>query len=641
MAAFWKNALLLSLVAIGEGVSASPAQERKVQARSSYAIKNSHHVPTKWSRERAAPPDRMIALSIGLKKSGYDELEKHLLEVSDPSHPRYKDYLTPEEVAAYSKPTEDASRDVHEWLSDSGIDIDSLRYSSSGDWIKVSLPVEEVERLLDTKYSVYKHEDGSRLLRTPAYSLPRHLHEHIDTIQPTNSFSRPNALSRPKMKRSSTARPVKVNNRIAKAPVPQRFASTSHATGANISAVCDVTGVTPTCLRTLYNTIDYQVQVPGKNAVALTNYLGETNNRSDASIFLQTYRPEAAAAAYEFDIQIINNGDNQQTPLNETQLGNGQDVEGNLDAQTILGISWPTPLTAYNTGGSPEFIPDINTPTDTNEPYLTWLDYANSQDFVPQVISTSYDDDEQTVPLDFARRVCQEFLEFGVLGHSLLFASGDGGVGPTGACLSNDGQNRTQFLPLFPSSCPWITSVGATTNFDPEVAAFDPGNGFVTGAGFSNYFQRPAYQEAVIAEYITSLGGIYEGLYNTSGRAYPDLSGQGQRFDVIYDGALVKVDGTSASTPAVSAILSLVNDALLAVDQKPLGFLNPWLYGGGYEAFNDITSGNSMGCGTDGFPAQAGWDAATGWGTPDFKKILANLGVPFSANGTTGYRRRH
>lgn len=71
-----------------------------------------------------------------------------------------------------------------------------------------------------------------------------------------------------------------------------------------------------------------------------------------------------------------------------------------------------------------------------------------------------------------------------------------------------------------------------------------------------------------------------------------------------------------ASAPAISAILALVNDALIAAGKPTLGFLNPWLYGGGYKAFNDVTTGSNYGCDTTGFAAVPGWDAATGWGTP-------------------------
>ncbi len=82
------------------------------------------------------------------------------------------------------------------------------------------------------------------------------------------------------------------------------------------------------------------------------------------------------------------------------------------------------------------------------------------------------------------------------------------------------------------------------------------------------------------------------------------------------------------ATPIASAVLALVNDALIAAGKSTLGFINPWLYHGGYEAFNDILSGFAAGCNTtSGFPAAEGWDAVTGYGTPNFADILALKGV--------------
>jgi tripeptidyl-peptidase-1 len=189
------------------------------------------------------------------------------------------------------------------------------------------------------------------------------------------------------------------------------------------------------------------------NRIALTNYLGQSSNRSDVAIFLQSFRPEAVAAADSFTVQIIANGSNQQTPDNATQLSAGTDVEGNLDAETIIGLTWPTPLTAYDTGGSPPFLQDDLTFNNTNEPYLTWLQYILAQSSIPQVISTSYGDDEQTVPYSYANSVCNGFAQLGARGISVLLAAGDNGVGPTADCFTNDGTNKPTFLPVFPASC--------------------------------------------------------------------------------------------------------------------------------------------------------------------------------------------
>ena len=192
--------------------------------------------------------------------------------------------------------------------------------------------------------------------------------------------------------------------------------------------------------------------------------------------------------------------------------------------------------------------------TDTNEPYAEFLQYVLGLPNIPPVISSSYGDDEQTVPLSYATRVCASLAQLGARGVSYLTASGDAGVGTSGKCFTNDGKNTSSFLPSFPNGCPYVTSVGATKNFAPEVAAFDSRNDFASGGGFSNYFDRPGYQNEgnVVTGYINSLDGRFNGLYNKTGRAYPDISAQGQQYVTVWNGTEVLLDGTSASTPAAA-----------------------------------------------------------------------------------------
>ena len=54
-------------------VTASPV-------RSTYAVKDRHYVPSRWSKVQRAPADHLINLQIGLKQSQFDELERHLYE---------------------------------------------------------------------------------------------------------------------------------------------------------------------------------------------------------------------------------------------------------------------------------------------------------------------------------------------------------------------------------------------------------------------------------------------------------------------------------------------------------------------------------------------------------------------------------
>ena len=303
------------------------------------------------------------------------------LLVSNPFSHRYGQHLTSEEVDELIKPTPATFELVHKWLVDSGINIHDLSYSTTKDWVEVSLPVSTAENLLNTEYSIYEHKDGGFLIRAPEWSLPAHLHDHVDTIQPTSSFLRPKAF-RTTFREVAPAGEVTAFTQLSQLPD-----YISPPEGITVSQACNASLVTPLCLRTLYGTINYVPQVPGRNKVGLTDYLGETNNRSDVSLFLKQFRPEAAPAAFQFKFDVIAGGSDQQSPDNATQLEDGVDLEGNLDAETILGIDYPTPLTAYTTGGSPPFIPDADETTNSNEPYLVWARHVlkQSDKDIPQV----------------------------------------------------------------------------------------------------------------------------------------------------------------------------------------------------------------------------------------------------------------
>merc|ERR1711907_515047 len=79
----------------------------------------------------------------------------------------------------------------------------------------------------------------------------------------------------------------------------------------------------------------------------------------------------------------------------------------------------------------------------------------------------------------------------------------------------------------------------------------------------------------------------------------------------------------SCASPTAAALFSLLNDIRLQQGKSTLGFLNPLIYAN-TDAFNDITTGSSEGCGFEGngWPAKKGWDAVTGVGTPDYAKLV-------------------
>ncbi|TVY20310.1 Tripeptidyl-peptidase SED2 [Lachnellula arida] len=603
-----------------------------------YSIKERHPVPDGWSLLRRAPRQGEIKLQIGLKQGQFHELERHLNE--DPSHTRYGQYLTADEVSDLIRPSEDTLLLVQEWIEQSGIGAEKIVFSPASDWITMDLSVSDAEMLLHTEYSEFWHAESKTLaVRAPEWSLPGHLHSHIESVQPTSSFFHAAGLAaKIEFPRSlyvdrdeGAGNPdIKDLNQLAESlsgELSQSIDLDNLPSDLNARQACNTSAVTPLCIRALYGTLTYEAQASDQNAMAIVNYAGEFNNRSDIDLFLKAFRPDAARAGVAFNFQEDNiaGAVNQQSPATASQLAEKMGREGNLDAQALLGLAFPTALISYSVGGeAPAFDPDKYTPTNTNEPFLTWLHHVLAQKELPQVISTSYGDIEQTVPYSYAKRVCEGFAQLGARGVTVIFGAGDSGVGKDGYCRSNNGSENYEFLTSFPASCPYGTSVGATRNIEPEEVAHNERNGFVSGGGFSRYFPRPAYQDVhgVVESYLSRLGAdTYTSLYNRQGRAYPDVAAQGYRRVIVWNGEKFLVDGTSASAPTFAAVVALVNDALIAERKPVLGFLNPWLYQKGFEAFTDVTKGSNKGCGTDGYFAAAGWDPASGFGTPWFPRL--------------------
>ncbi|TVY20308.1 Tripeptidyl-peptidase SED2 [Lachnellula arida] len=638
--------LALTLMSSLSETNASP-----LSIRSAYLVKDSHPIPFGWEKVRRAPAEEIIHLQIGLNHGRFDELERHLYQVSDPSHRRYGKHLSSAEIDELVKPAKETTDQVREWLSDFG--IHELRYSPAQDWINVHLPVHVAESLLDTQYHIYRHaEDGSTVLRAAQWSLPRHLHDHIDAVHPTNAFLRTRQQSKRVMKRSLVSPTGLEDDGLPTYKELEKIDRTEmgHMEVPNIKDMpsnpsplqaCNGLATSPLCLRTLYGTLDYAPQLTGNNRIGIVNYLDQINNQSDIEIFLGKYRSDAVGAASQINTVLIANGSNQQTPITQEQIAQSGTIglEGNLNAETVIGLAYPIPVTTYNIGGRAPFQNSKFTTHNQNEPYLEWLQYVLAQPDLPQVITTSYADEEQTVPYWYARRACQGFAQLGARGVSVLFASGDEGVGADGMCFSNDNSSKPMFLPTFPASCPYVTTVGATRGLSQEIVAFDARTDFIAGGGFSNYFPRPAYQKEATDGYVAGLGDMHDGLYNKNGRGYPDISVRGYHYITVYNGTSHIIDGTSASSPAAAAFFSLINDALVAEGKPVLGWLNPWLYSGGLKGLTDVSAGSNPGCNTAGFPAKEGWDAATGLGTPWFP-MLKSLALEYQYRETRPWYMR-
>ncbi|KAH9038522.1 subtilisin-like protein [Lactarius pseudohatsudake] len=541
-------------------------------------------VPKNWVAMGPPPPGTTIDLYVAVKPRRENALVNTLYEVSEPGHPRYRAHLTKEQVADLVAPRPESLELVNSWLEHHGISSSSVSMTHGGNTVMLeAVPVTQANTLLGASYQLYRHvERGETIVRTVGYSLPAPLHWHVLTVAPTTSFVPARAQWQTPRNRSDRA----VN-------------STSGESATMLSSRARVDSVTPSFLRWLYNTETYTATSENENVLGIVGFHDDYPSPSDMAEFMYKYRPEAIEARPH--IVKVNDGGYDPTHPHE---------EANIDTQYAGVMTYSTPNIFYSTGRGP---------LGTRDHFYGFLRYILDEEYIPQTISMSYSLVEHLVAKEYAIHMCSLFAMLGVRGTSVLVSSGNDGIGK-GTCMRADGTVR--FEPTFPGTCPFITVVGGTTEFEPEVAAS------ISGGGFSDYFERPSYQAGAVSTFLQDLGNRYLGLYNDSGRGIPDIAAQALGLPIFFLGNEKEIDGTSAAVPIVAGVISLLNDWLISIDQAPLGFLNPWLYGRGFQGLTDITEGSNPGCNLDGFSAIAGWDPVTGLGTPHFHRMLEHIFEP-------------
>ncbi|CCL99221.1 uncharacterized protein FIBRA_01236 [Fibroporia radiculosa] len=534
----------------------------QVSRRNLVVHESREDAPSGFALSTPASPDSVLSLRLALVQSDTDGLISALNDVAN--------FVTPSAATVSA---------VVDWLTENELNATVL--SPVGDWLSLDIPVNKANELLAANYSVYVNaQTGLQTIRTLSYSIPEDLQEHLALVHPTVTFPSnkqhaPIFLASPK----SVTRDV------------QDLVNATAVCGYGLAA-----WMNPGCLQYLYN-IPISPATNPLNKIAVTGYDEEYAQQADLEKFLADYRPNISSTA-KFTLESVEGGVN---PQNSSQAGS----EANLDTQYVVGLATNVSTQFISVGG------------DFFDALLDTANFLAGVDAPPYVLSTSYGDNEDAISQRLAINICNAYAQLGARGISVLFSSGDGGVS------GNKNSECTSFVPTFPSGCPYITSVGATTQLPTEIGA-----DFSSG-GFSNYWGTPSYQTTAVSAYLDKLGSNNTGLFNASGRAYPDVSAYGTNFEIYNEGNLLITSGTSCSTPTFASIVALLNDQLTTAGKSPLGFLNPLLYSNLSSSLTDIVDGNNLACsnGTTGFYATEGWDPVTGLGTPNFTALATALGL--------------
>ncbi|KAL7909116.1 peptidase S8/S53 domain-containing protein [Trichoderma velutinum] len=549
-------------------------------------------------------PAQFAKVSIALKPECRGLLEQNLHRLSDPSSRRYGHYLGREEAKALLRPQQVSTDTVKRWLLGAGIPYANIL--SDGQFIHVRTKVEQAQSLLGPSYN---STIGTQTI--PVSSLPKEIRSRVMTVQYA-PVQRP-AVSFMGNPNTSFASPDPKQNRLDQS----RTEISTDWEG------CKST-ITPGCLRRLYHIDNFHARHEDGNLFGIVGFTGQAAQYDQLRMFLDDFAPYAVNA--NFSVESVNGGENPQG-------SNKPAGEANVDIQYAVSMAYGIAVRFYATGGANhDIVPDLDlfdTQSQSLEPYLEFASHLLDldDDELPKVVSISYGANEQLFPKPYAQQVCDMFGQLGTRGVSIVVASGD--LGPGVSCQSNDNPKRPKFMPSFPATCPYVTSVGATHGIDPEVAA-----NFSSG-GFSDYFNRPKWQDEAVGGYLRLHGGKWEGYYNPNGRGFPDVAAQGVNYRFWSHGNESSATGTSVSSPAFAALIALLNDHRHKNGLPSMGFLNPWIYSIGNSAFTDITESKSMGCfghsvmgaespviANAGWSAVLGWDPVTGWGTPLFDRLV-------------------
>ncbi len=403
-------------------------------------------VPHNWETFGHPPTGTTIDLHFALKPHHENALIDALYKVSDPMSPkyvlsntprtmyspvrplrcRYGAHLSKEQVAQLVAPHPDTLQLIKSWLGHHDVQPSSISMTHGGSWLTLTgVPVPQAKKMLGASYQLYRRTgtNDTTILRTIGYALPVVLHTHVQTVVPTTYFASTRTLRQTPQRRS-----VRATADIASRGLVTVLSSR------------DDDKVKPSDMRRLYRTSEYVPAATDKNMLGVAGYMNDYPSPADLREFMTQCRTDAVDASYT--VEKVNGG--EYDPSDPTP-------EANQNMQYTQAMAYPTRHVFYSNGGEWEAMPGTNEPA-PGDSFLEWLKHMIDQPNVPQTISTSYGDPEKGVPREYARTSCNLFAQLGARGASVIFPSGNDGVGE-GNCIANDGSGRVQFVPEFPSSC--------------------------------------------------------------------------------------------------------------------------------------------------------------------------------------------
>jgi subtilase family serine protease len=332
--------------------------------------------------------------------------------------------------------------------------------------------------------------------------------------------------------------------------------------------------------------------------------------------------PEFASFS-QSDVQFYLNCEGYRGQLKVVNVDNTppkeEDIEADLDIEMAAGLAPDANIVVYQTDSGSNY----------NNFWQKFQDIFNkiSDDYSshsqPVMVSVSWGDTEGFLTYNMLKSIDSTLETLTTVEHVNVFAA-------SGDCGAYDSRDYPNTLNVgFPSSDPYVVGVGGTFlyvddqgNRTREVAwDEDPAkhptcdNAWGSGGGLSSVFPRPAWQQGY--------AGI-QNKYSNGYRQIPDISASAYYDSVYVGGQWYYSGGTSAAAPIWSAGYALVEQGLVSttgyyVAGPGILYTLARQYASD-KPFYDVQKGNNL-----YYPATAGWDFATGLGTPNMHGIYKGL----------------
>jgi subtilase family serine protease len=563
-------ALTLSLGAVS-ATTASAAAPR-VQRLGTPA-----QIPAQAQSLGAPAPSQVVQATVTLTPRDPAALAAFAQQVSTPSSAEYHHYLTAPEFAARFGASDAQVATVRQALQAEGLSVGALAANRLS--VPVSAPAPAMAGAFSVTLRRYRLPGGQTgIASTQAPAVAPALANTIQGVVGLDTLAVPKPVSLLRARRA------------ARAQVGAGVRPDTTASQPNAASVAPCASATSAAGR-------FGAYTPNQlaGAYGFDDLYSAGDQGAGTTVALYELEPYLAS-----DIASYQSCMGTDVPVTNTAVdggaGSGPGEGAALDVEDVLGLA---------PGASIDVYTGPNTAAGAFDTYSRIVG-----DDTAKVISTSWGLCESQEGSAAAQSESTLFQEAASQGQSIYAASGDAGADD---CRDGGGRAVDD-----PASQPDVTGVGGTSLPSADGASAQsvwndgPGGG-AGGGGVSTLWATPSFQSAVDS---------------TGAREVPDVSADADPdtgYVIFYDGSWGAIGGTSAAAPLWAAFTALA-DSSASCSAGPVGLANPALYASSGD-LTDVTSGNNTYDGVTGFTAGAGYDEASGLGTPTASVASALCGA--------------